>query len=65
MVNLAIRIDLVKKFLTVARPDRLQQYFMPSQQTILQAGDPQNGFSNTAFWDFLPFVGDPGYEAET
>jgi len=53
-----------QEFLTVARPDGFQ-YFMPSQQTLLQAGDPQNGFSNSAFWDFLPLVGDPGYEAET
>jgi len=46
------------------RPEGLQQYFMPLQQTLLQAGDPQNGFSNSAFWDYLPFLGDVGYEAE-
>jgi hypothetical protein len=41
-----------------------QQYFMPPQtQNILQNVDPQTGFSNTAFWDYLPFL-DGVYEGQ-
>jgi hypothetical protein len=42
-----------------------QQYFMPpAAQNILPNNvDPQNGFSNTAFWDYLPFL-DGVYEGQ-
>jgi hypothetical protein len=42
-----------------------QQYFMPpAAQNILPNVDPQqNGFSNTAFWDYLPFL-DGVYEGQ-
>lgn len=46
-------------------PEGLQQYFNPTQQTLLQVGDPQTGFSSSAFWDYLPFLGEAGYDTET
>ena len=35
----------------------------PQTQNILQNVDPQTGFSNTAFWDYLPFL-DGVYEGQ-
>jgi hypothetical protein len=41
------------------RSQGFQQYFMPpATQNIVQNVDTQNGFSNTAFWDYLPFLDD-------
>lgn len=46
------------------RPEGLQQYFNPSQHTLFQVGDPQSGFSNSAFWDYLPFLEGAGNDGE-
>jgi hypothetical protein len=41
------------------RSEGFQQFFMPPPaQNIVQNVDTENGFSNTAFWDYLPFLND-------
>jgi len=40
------------------------QYFMPPDtQNVINIG-PQNEFSNTAFWDYLPFLEQQEYDTQ-